>query len=310
MDFTEWQKLKTLDSKLLDWTYYNKSHYEMKLFNEKNGTVKTEVHHLMNTEEQINYNKRHYELWGYNLDGTFEYGKYVIFVTRSEHAEIHASSEISNIKRSESMKEKWKDPNYRQKLEHIHSSDEYRQRMSKSLSGSGHPNYGKSRSIEIIEKIRAAINTPDTIAKLRESSAKIWKGKHRSDEDKLKMSLAKRGKKLSDEHKKHIGDAHKGTKHTYKTDESRNRVISGVIVNDELKQQMSNVDTCNAICSSILNTIHNIESLNIDSSKSNKYSLVYKQYKNLGGIYKWNEFRYIIKCRPDLFDQILSMLSI
>ena len=47
------------------------------------------VHHRDDTEECRKYNEEHYELWGYNLDGTFEYGKYVVFMTQSEHASHH-----------------------------------------------------------------------------------------------------------------------------------------------------------------------------------------------------------------------------
>ena len=47
------------------------------------------VHHRDDTEETRKYNDEHYELWGFNEDGTFEYGKYVLFVTQSEHNTIH-----------------------------------------------------------------------------------------------------------------------------------------------------------------------------------------------------------------------------
>lgn len=312
MNFDEWQRLKNLDSKLLDWTYYNKSHREMKLFNKENKTSKTEVHHLMNTPEQIEYNKAHYEMWGYNLDGTFEYGKYVIFVTRSEHARIHSTSEASNFKRRESMKRRWMDPVYRDKLNKIHASDEYRQRMSRSMSGEGNPNYGKKKSEYTIEKLKRSLQNPSTIAKLRESSSKIWKGKRRSDEDRLKMSLAKIGKHLSEEHKKHISDANRGIHHIYKNEESRNKVVDAVSVRDEVKQLMSNKCTSDIVYESIMGILKLANnSLSTDKqSKMSKYSVAYKFYIEHGGVYKWNEFNYILKYRNDLSDYILSLLSI
>ena len=47
------------------------------------------VHHRDDTEETRKYNEEHYELWGFNLDGTFEYGKYVVFMTSAEHNTYH-----------------------------------------------------------------------------------------------------------------------------------------------------------------------------------------------------------------------------
>lgn len=56
---------------------------------ENNITKMCVVHHRDDTEECRKYNEEHYELWGYDLDGTFEYGKYVVFLTQSEHATHH-----------------------------------------------------------------------------------------------------------------------------------------------------------------------------------------------------------------------------
>ncbi len=39
-----------------------------------------------------------------NLDGTFEYGKYVVFWTKEHHNEYHHCSEETRKKRSESLK--------------------------------------------------------------------------------------------------------------------------------------------------------------------------------------------------------------
>lgn len=47
------------------------------------------VHHRDDTEECRAYNKAYYKRWEFNEDGTFEYGKYVIFMTRSEHMKHH-----------------------------------------------------------------------------------------------------------------------------------------------------------------------------------------------------------------------------
>ena len=81
------------------------------------------VHHRDDTEECRAYNKAHYKRWGFNEDGTFEYGKYVVFMTRSEHAKYHAS----------------------------HKSDEHRTKLSKAFSGDKNP----SKRPEVRAKISA-----------------------------------------------------------------------------------------------------------------------------------------------------------
>ena len=48
------------------------------------------IHHRDDTPETIEYNEKYYERWGFNEDGTFEYGKYVVFMTRSEHIGYHS----------------------------------------------------------------------------------------------------------------------------------------------------------------------------------------------------------------------------
>ena len=60
---------------------------------ENNITNRCVVHHRDDTEECRKYNEEHYELYGFNLDGTFEYGKYVIFMTNAEHARYHNKGE-------------------------------------------------------------------------------------------------------------------------------------------------------------------------------------------------------------------------
>ena len=111
-----------------------------------NATVR---HHLMDTPEQIEYNNAHYELWGHNLDGTFEYGKYIIFITPEEHGKINANSEEINKKISQKVKDSitpecrkkmsevaknlWMNEEYRDKVLTTTHSEEYRSRKLKLL---------------------------------------------------------------------------------------------------------------------------------------------------------------------------------
>lgn len=90
-------------------------------------------HHLMNTSEQIEYNTNHYEMWGFNEDGTFEYGKYIIFVTQEEHSKIHDVSGEKNP-----MYGKHHTEETRQLLKVLNSheaSDELRKIRSENVKG-------------------------------------------------------------------------------------------------------------------------------------------------------------------------------
>lgn len=108
------------------------------------------VHHRDDTEECKKYNEEHYELWGFNEDGSFEYGKYVIFLTRAEHCKHHHTGE-NNV-------------NYG-KGPMLGRHFTYEHRMKLSLANSGErswhygkpsPRRGKKHSLEAIERIRLA----------------------------------------------------------------------------------------------------------------------------------------------------------
>lgn len=60
-------------------------------------TERCAVHHRDDTEECRKYNEEHYERWGCNEDGSFEHGKYVVFMTRAEHAHYHNIGERNSM---------------------------------------------------------------------------------------------------------------------------------------------------------------------------------------------------------------------
>lgn len=104
MNCKEWHTLKEANPGLLNWNYYNdvkKKQRSLKYNNDPNAIV---IHHLRDTEEQRKYNDEHYEFWGFNQDGTFEYGKYVIFVTEEWHRNYHRHSEETRKKISDANK--------------------------------------------------------------------------------------------------------------------------------------------------------------------------------------------------------------
>lgn len=100
---------------------YKKAHKLLNDWKRQNDiTERCAVHHRDDTEETRQYNAKHYELWGFNEDGTFEYGKYVVFMTQAEHARYHNKGKVV--------------------------SEETRIKMSTSKAGSNSPWYGKNLS--------------------------------------------------------------------------------------------------------------------------------------------------------------------
>ena len=84
-DATSTSNYRTIRAKLKKWKLEN------------NITERCVVHHRDDTEECLKYNEEHYERWGFNEDGTFEYGKYVVFMTLSEHSVYHSTGERSSM---------------------------------------------------------------------------------------------------------------------------------------------------------------------------------------------------------------------
>ena len=112
-----------------------------------NITERCVVHHRDDTEECLKYNEEHYERWGFNEDGTFEYGKYVVFMTLSEHSMHHNTGERN------SMYGKHHNEETLEKMSVAHKgrifSDEHRAKISAACKG-------KSHSEESREKMSAA----------------------------------------------------------------------------------------------------------------------------------------------------------
>jgi len=86
MNCSGW-KFARKNNLILDWSFYTKTREIQKSLQYNKDPNAVVIHHLRDTEEQRKYNDEHYELWGHNLDGTFEYGKYVVFVTKEEHTQ-------------------------------------------------------------------------------------------------------------------------------------------------------------------------------------------------------------------------------
>lgn len=113
MNQKEWKTSGKFKGK---YEWYNKTRKIQKSLQYNIDEKANRIHHLRDTEEQRKYNDEHYELWGFNEDGTFEYGKYVIFVTEEWHNNYHKDSEETKQKKSAAAKEHWADNDYRNKI--------------------------------------------------------------------------------------------------------------------------------------------------------------------------------------------------
>lgn len=118
-------------------------------------------------------------------------------------------------------------------------SKETRDKISKSLSGENHPNFGMPRTEETKRKISTAVKnymSSDEVRTkisemqkeraLRDDYVNPFKGKHHTEETKLKIAeynklgiCGNKGRKFTDEHKKRISEANKGKHPTEETKE-------------------------------------------------------------------------------------------
>lgn len=158
---------------------YDNASREIQLSLKYNPDPKATVrHHLRDTEEQRKYNDEHYELWGFEIDESgdehFEYGKYVVFVTREQHSQIHMRSEETRKKISETETGKF-------------VSEETRKKISESGKGRIPPNKGIPHSAETRKKISENTRTAMT-DEARRKCSDSHKGLKPSEETKLKMS--------------------------------------------------------------------------------------------------------------------------
>lgn len=160
MNIKEWQAACKENWFSVDHKYDIASREIQKSLKYNPGPNATVRHHLRDTEEQRNYNDTYYELWGHNLDGTFEYGKYMIFMTEEDHIAIHNQLDETKAKRKETLntpevrkklsdasKAAWSDKDYHKAMcEKAHASwtDSRKKKKSDSMVGELNHQYGKS----------------------------------------------------------------------------------------------------------------------------------------------------------------------
>ena len=181
MNCKEWWNQCNKDKSILDFTYYNKAkeiRISLQYNKDPNATV---IHHLRDTEEQRKYNDEHYEMWGFNEDGTFEYGKYVIFVTKEEHTNIHRHSDETRNKISEALNNYW--------------TVEKRAEWSKKISGNKNPFYGKHHSPGKLSGKNNGMYGKHLSEEARKAISEANKNKVVSEETRNKLSITSSGER-------------------------------------------------------------------------------------------------------------------
>lgn len=129
------QYLKSIRQKLREWKISN------------NITEKCVAHHRDDTPETKQYNTEHYERWGHNEDGTFEYGKYILFMTQGDHIRYHQAG----VPRTEEVRKKIGEANKGRIF-----SDEHKKKLSIAHIGKPSPRKGKTLSDETRRKVSEA----------------------------------------------------------------------------------------------------------------------------------------------------------
>lgn len=165
MDQKEWKKSDKFPGK---YKWYNKTRKIQKSLqynNDKNATV---IHHLRDTEEQRNYNDEHYELWGFEIDKDgneyFEYGKYVIFLTKEEHDTYHTLSEETHKKVCIGVQKAYENGLRQKRVEQMTGKGNHQYGKKGELStcygrcGELHPMYGKHHTDNAKEQIIQTMN--------------------------------------------------------------------------------------------------------------------------------------------------------
>lgn len=269
MNCSEW-KLARKSGAILDWSFYAKTREIQKSLQYNSDPNAKVIHHLRDTEEQRKYNDEHYELWGHNLDGSFEYGKYVIFVTEEWHSKYHSFSEETRKVMSENTRaardEAWIE-NQRQKHLGKKASDETRKKMSESHKAQcSDPEFRKNMS-EAAKKSWTDERKRKFTAEHSGENASMY-GKHHSQETKEKLSGENNGM-----YGKHHTEEARANMSKNRTGErngmyGKKGVLSSVIRRKKTEDEM-----------------HKLKSA-IEAVKT-----AYKVYKENNGTLSWNDFR-------------------
>ena len=282
------------------YEWYNKTRKLQRSLQFNTDCTATVIHHLRDTEEQRNYNDTYYEFWGFNQDGTFEYGKYVIFVTEEWHTDYHSHSEETRKKISESnkanytdkrrrhisycTKKRYKDNPSSHPTKGKHHSDATKQKMSKShMRENMSDEYRKSLSDSIRRSMTEARRKQISESKknlseeahlnLSNAAKKRWSSKEYRDSQASSKFI------WSDEKRKEFGETRKGEKNPM-----YGKHPSDETINKRRESLKATWDDDNK----------RLEQSAKVKKRLSEVSNAYKEYKADGGDLSWNEFQKFI----------------
>lgn len=232
MNCKEFWDLAHKNKHFVNWDYYNATKTYLrsnKFCNELNIDIDaTDIHHLRDTEEQRKYNDEHYELWGHNLDGTFEYGKYVVFWTHEHHVTYHTLSEETRLKLSDSLKMFYA-TNEGKLNAKLRMTDTVKSKISASV---------KATMTEEHKRLLSDKAKKNMTDGRKELIRQATKEAMNNTEIRQKISNSKLGKPLSEEHKKAISEGGKGREVSKETREKISKIHKGKTVSDETRQKL------------------------------------------------------------------------
>jgi hypothetical protein len=183
MNQKEWKKSGRFPGK---YKWYNQTRKIQRSLQYNKDSSAIIIHHLRDTEEQRNYNDTYYEYWGFNQDGTFEYGKYVVFWTKETHDQYHAQSEETKQKNSEGVK--------------ASITPERREKMSEAKRGENNPMYGRRGEFAPCYGRCGELHP-------MYGKESAFKGKHHTEESKRLMNIAARNRpKATDSFRKECSE--------------------------------------------------------------------------------------------------------
>lgn len=309
MNQREWKKSYKYKGK---YTWRNKAKSIQKSLKYNSNPNATHIHYLRDTEEQRKYNDEHYEMWGFNEDGSFEYGKYVTFATPEEHIEIHKCSEETREKMSVSLKRTFSTDEQKAKRSAQRRSewdDECRYKYSIMFSGENNYNYGKKASYELRKRLSESHKgikpSKETVLKRRNSLKEYHRLNPHTKEtcDKISKAISGKnnpnyGKVYTDDEKDYLRCKSKTSRDAVKFLYSAYKHYGGMLQWNGFQAAIKKGDiTFEEFTTSVYINIFETKQQDMDLPKKIPFKVtkdkaaMYKLYKRQGGELKWNDFQ-------------------
>ena len=158
MDRKTWKKLSKEKKDKEFWYWRNKA---VDYFCLQKGEV---IHHLIDTEEQKEFNKNNYERWGFDFNGEM---KYCVKMTKEEHDEYHVSL------RKGKQNSKTHNENVSKSLKLLYSTPEGKEIIKKSQEKRWSKKENHEKQSECLKKY---FSNPENRKKLSETMTglKLW----------------------------------------------------------------------------------------------------------------------------------------